>query len=138
MVPVGHKNICVTINVATVRGAENGRWHAVRTDLIVSPLALLGVVADESDRHIVLVNNRDPPLQLRDNRIVPMEADLAWTPQMLRHVADKLAVIVEMAEPEVFPIAYEKKRLLIAGINRQSVATVAFSVFVPLPAKLDR
>src|SRR5437588_316860 len=85
--------------------------------LVSRPLALLRVVADKRDRHIVLVEDRNPALQLRDDGVVPMKTNLARTPQMLRDVANERAVKVKVAEAKVFPIADKQQRLIVALVH---------------------
>jgi hypothetical protein len=47
--------------------------RCTENDWGIRPLALLRVVADKRDRHIALVDDRNPTLQLRDDGVVPMK-----------------------------------------------------------------
>jgi hypothetical protein len=44
---------------------------------------------------------------------------------MERHVAYELTVEIVMAETTVFPVAYQEKRLIVACVDCQTMATVA-------------
>ena len=105
MIPIRHVNIRLAVDIAPMRGTENACGNIVGTELVIRPLALLRVVAEKRYRHIVLVEDRNPALQLGDDGVVPMKTNLARTPQMLRDVANELAVKVKVAEAKVFPIA---------------------------------
>jgi hypothetical protein len=62
-----------------MRCTENACGNIVGTELVILPLALLRVVADKRDRHIVLVEDRNPTVQFRDDGVVPMKTNLART-----------------------------------------------------------
>jgi hypothetical protein len=44
---------------------------------------------------------------------------------MERHVAYKLAVEIVVAQTTVLPVAYQEKRLIVACVDCQTMATVA-------------
>ena len=117
MIPVCDEDVRVPVNVASVGGAEDVCGNAVGAELVVSPLVLLRIVPDKGDRHVVLVENRDPPLQLRDDGVVTMKTDLARSTQVLGDVADELAVKVKVAEAKVFPIADQEERLIVTRVD---------------------
>ena len=100
-----------------MRCTENVCGNIVGTELVIRPLALLRVVADKRDRYIVLVEDRNPALQLRDDGVVAMKTNLARTPQVLRDVANERAVKVKVAEAKVFPIADKQQRLIVALVH---------------------
>jgi len=117
VIPIGHVNIRLVVYIAPMRCTENACGNIVGTELVIRPLTLLRVVADKRDRHIVLVEDRNPTLQLRDDGVVPMKTNLARTPQMLRDVANELAVKVKVAEAKVFAIADQQQRLIVALVH---------------------
>ena len=129
LIPVGNVNICALVYVAAVCRAKDSCWDVLRTKLVFGPLTLLWVITDERDGHVVLVEDRDPPMQLRNDRIVSMETDLARTAHMLRNVSHEFAVKIKVAKPKIFPVADQEQRLIVARVNSQSVAAIAFSVF---------
>src|SRR4029077_21112283 len=100
-----------------MRCTESACGNMVGTELVIRPLARLWVVADKRDWHVVLVEDRHPTLPLRNDGGVPVKTNLARTPQMLRDVANELAVKVKVAETKVFPIADQKQRLIVALVH---------------------
>lgn len=103
--------------MASMRGAEK-RWRDVAgLELIVGPLRLLWVVAQESNGGVIPVKYRDSTLQFRDQCIISMKAHLARAAQMLRDGTDKLAVKIEVAQAAVLAIAHQHQRLVIARVH---------------------
>src|ERR1039458_5404035 len=101
--------------------------------LLVCPLCLLRVVAEESDRGIVLVEDGDAPFQFRDHRIVPMKAHLAWAPQMQSDCAHELSVEVKMTKPAVLSVAYQQQRLVVKRLDSQPMVAVEQALRIILP-----
>src|SRR5579859_5017139 len=135
MVPVRDVHIARLVEVASMRSAEDSRRNTFRTQPVVRPLALLRIVAQKGHRHIVLVNDRDPPLQLRHNRMIAMKTHLARAPQMLRDVANELSIEVEMTQAKILAIAYQQQRLIVTCIHRQPMTAIAFPILSPLPGE---
>ena len=116
------------VYVTAVRGTEDGCGNALGAEFVVGPLALLRIVPDKGDGHVVLVEDRDPPMQLRDDGVVSVKTDLARTAHVLRDVADEFAVKVKVAEAEIFPIADQEQRLIVTRVDSQSMTAIALSV----------
>ena len=112
-----------------MRGAEDGDRNICWLETVVSPLSLLRIVSNKSHRHVVLIEDRDPALQFRDNSVIAVETNLARAAQVLRDVTDELSVEVEVAETEILPVTDQKKRLVIACVDGESVTAIALSVF---------
>jgi hypothetical protein len=91
-----------------VRRTEDCGRNAVGAELVVGPLALLRIIADEGNGRVVLIEDCDSPLQLRNDGVVSVETDLAGATQVLCDVAYEFAVKVEVAEAKVFPVAYQE------------------------------
>ncbi len=117
MIPVGHIDIGLLVDVASVCGAEKRGLNIARLELIVGPLFLLRVIAKKGNRRIIAVKNRDAAFELRDDREVSMKTYLARAAQMLRNGARKLAVKIEVAQTAILAIAHQHQRLVVARVH---------------------
>ena len=118
-----------------MRGTEDGDRDICGLETIVGPLSLLRIVSNKSDRHVVLIEDRDPTLQFGDDGVIAMETNLARTAQVLRDMTDELSVEVKVAETEILPVTDQKKRLIVACVDGESVAAVTLSVLSTFACK---
>src|SRR4051794_9046349 len=80
LVPVRDINIRIPIDKAPMRRAERSRSNALWLKIVIRPLLLIWIVPQKRNRHIVSIEHRYAPLQLRHDRIIPMQRDLARPP----------------------------------------------------------
>ena len=111
-----------------MRGTEDGDRDICGLETIIGPLSFLRIVSNKSDRHVVLIEDRDPALQFRDDSVIAMETNLARATQMLCNMAYKFSIEVEVAETEIFPVTHQKKRLVIACVDGEPMTAVALAV----------
>ena len=112
-----------------MRGTEDGDRDICGLETIISPLNFLRIVSNKSDRHVVLIEDRDPALQFRDDGVIAMETNLARAAQVLRDMTDELSVEVKVAETEILPVTDQKKRLIVTYVDSEPMTAVALSVF---------
>src|ERR1700678_858585 len=133
LVPIRNIDVGILVDKTSVSRAEVGESNVARKQFVVGPLILVRIVAQEGNRHIVFIKNGDAPLQLRDHGVVTPKTYLARTTQVQRHVADKLAIEIVMAEPPVFAVAHQQEGLPVTQVHGQPVAAVAQAVRASLP-----
>ena len=97
MVPIRDVNICIAIDEASVRRAEAHGRDAVGVQIISGPLILVRVVAEESDGNIVAIEDGDAALELGNQGVISVKADLAGAAKVFRDGADVFAVQIEVA-----------------------------------------
>src|SRR5450631_1270955 len=132
LIPVGDVDVEVLVNVASMGGAEEDWGDFAGLELVVGPLCALRIVAEESDRGIVLVENGDAAFQLGDDSVVTVKANLARPAKMLSYGAHELSIEVEMTEAAILAIAYQQQRLVVAHIDSKSVVAVEEAFCVAL------
>jgi len=124
LVPVRDVDVGLLVDVASVGGAEECWGDVAGLQVVVCPLLMVGIVAEESYGGIVAIEDGDAAFKFRDDGVVAMEAYLAWAAQMLGDGADESSIEVEVAEAAVFAVAYEEQRLVVAGVEGEAVAAV--------------
>ena len=87
-----------------MRGTEDGDRDICGLETVVGPLSFLRIVSNKSDRHVVLIEDRDPALQFRDDSLIAVETNLARAAQMLCNMAYKFSIEVEVAQTKVLPV----------------------------------
>lgn len=135
VVPIRNEDVRIGIDEAAVRCAEHARSDLIRIEFIIRPLRFLRIVTQESNWHVIAIENGNAPFQFRHDRVISIETELAWPPQVLGHGANVFAVQVEVAQTAVFAIAHQQQRLVITEIHAKAVTAVELPFAVPFLGK---
>ena len=117
LVPVRDVDVGLLVDVASVGGAEECWGDVAGLQVVVCPLLMVGIVAEESYGGIVAIEDGDAAFKFRDDGAVTMKAYLAGATQMLRNGAHKLAVKIVVAQAAILAIAHQHQRLVIARVD---------------------
>ena len=133
VVPIRYKYVRVRINEAAVCGAEYAYFDVIGIEFVIRPLRFLRIVAEESDRHIVSIEDGNAPFEFRHHCIIVLQTDLARASQVLGHGADIFAIQVEVAQAPVFAVAYQQQRLAISHVESEAVTTIELPFTISFP-----
>ena len=124
MIPIGNIDVNIAIDKTPMSCAKYSRGDGVRVEVVVRPLHFLRIVAEKGDRHIVVVEDDDTTFEFGDNSAVTAKADLAWAAEMPCNGAHIFPVEIEVAKTTIFTITDQEQRLIIAGVESETVTAV--------------
>lgn len=100
-----------------MRRTEGGGGDFAWLKVVICPLFLLWIIAEESDRGVVFVDDGDATFEFGNYRIVTVKTDLAWPAQMLGYRTHEFSIEIKMAEATVLAVADKQQRLVIAAVD---------------------
>ena len=127
-VPVLHHDIAIAIEEDAVGGAEDAFGDIGGLDVVGRPLLLVGVVAEDGDDLVVLVENDDAGLELGDGNLVAADRDSAGTAQVFSQDLEEFTLEVEVTETAVFAVADEEFFDSVAIVDGETVAGLGLAL----------
>ena len=122
-VPILDVEVAVLVDRAAVGGGEDAVLPVLRWDAEIRALGFNGVVAEDGEDFVVLIEENGAAGEFGDEDEISMDGGRTWAAEACDRNGDGVAIEVEELDAEVFAVADDEKRALgIAGVHRQSMA----------------
>src|SRR5262249_55714227 len=132
--PLGDQDVALLVQGRAMGGIADALLPLFWRKAEVGALFLVRIVTELGDDLAVLVQDSDPPLQLRDDGVIASDVHGGGHAQTFLDDFHEMALEIPVFDPIVVPVANEQERLVLASVQGYAVTGLELSLLFSGPA----